>query len=168
LPILPFPALPDPARAWVYGAGQPVLGPDAELLLGRVEEFVRRWTAHGAPVVGGCDFLYDRFLLVAADEAATGVSGCSVDALFRTLKGVESEMGFTLLDSTLVYFRDPASTIQALPRAEFRQLVAAGDVSDSTIVFDNTVGTVGAIRHGDWERPFRGSWQERAFRPRKG
>jgi hypothetical protein len=164
MPIVPFTALPGPARVWVLGAAQPVLGRDAEHLLGRVESFVRGWLAHGEPVVGGCDWRYDRFLLLAADEDASGISGCSIDALFRVLKEVESELGVSLLDSSLVFFRDPASIIQALPRREFRELVVAGDVGERTIVFDNTVGTVGGIRSGQWERPFRGSWQERAFR----
>ena len=169
MPIAPFTAVPDSARPWVYGAVQPVLGADAERLLGRVESFLRCWAAHGEPVVGACDWRYDRFLIVAADEEATGVSGCSIDALFRTLKEAEGELGVSILDSSLVFFRDPASIVEALTRVEFRRLVEAGDVSERTIVFDNTVGTVGAIRSGEWERPFRGSWQERAFgrRPRR-
>jgi hypothetical protein len=166
LPLVPFTTVPDTARAWVFGALQPVLGEDAGRLLARVEDFIRGWLAHGEPVVGACDWLYHRFLLIAADEEATGVSGCSVDALFRSLKQAENELGVTLLDSSIVFYRDPAGIIQALPRAEFRDAVAIGDVGSGTIVFDNTVGTVGAIRHGEWERHFAGSWQERAFRPK--
>ena len=167
MPIVPFNTVPDSARAWIQAAAQPLLGADAERLFCRVETFLRSWAAHGAPVVGAFDWRYDRFLIVAADEAATGVSGCSLDALFRALKEAEAELGVTLLDSSLVFYRDLASAVQALPRADFRQLVEAGDVDARTIVFDNTVGSVGAIRSGDWERPFRGSWQERAFRRKR-
>jgi hypothetical protein len=161
---VPFSTLPDSARAWVFGAYQPILGRDAEHFLGCVEGFVRSWVAHGVPVVGACDWHYDRFLIVAADERATGVSGCSIDSLYRTLKGVEAELGVTLRDSSLVFYRDPAGIIQAVPRAQFRELVSLGEVGESTTVFDNTVGTVGAIRHGEWERPFAESWHSRAFK----
>jgi hypothetical protein len=164
LPNVPFATMPDAARVWVFGAAQPIIGPDAEHLLPAIDSFVRGWLAHGVPVVGASDWVYDRFLLIAADEKASGVSGCSIDSLFRTLKMAEAEIGVTLLDSSLVFFREPAGSVQALPRAEFRQLVAAGEIADDTIVFDNTVGDVGAIRRGEWERPFRESWHARAFR----
>lgn len=164
MPITPFPSAPDTARTWVFGASQPILGADAVRLLGRVDAFLRGWQAHGEPVVGTCDWRYDRFLLVAADEEATGVSGCSIDSLFRSLREVENEVGATLLDGSLVFYRDPAGAVLSVDRPRFRELVAVGDVGGTTIVFDNTVGSLGAVRRGEWERPFSGSWQERAFR----
>ncbi len=104
MPITPFASTPDAARTWVFGTSQPVLGEDAVRLLARVDGFLRGWRAHGAPVVGACDWRYDRFLLIAADEEATGVSGCSIDSLFRSLREVENEVGATVLDGSLVPF----------------------------------------------------------------
>jgi hypothetical protein len=164
LPSVPFASMPDAARVWVFGATQPVLGADAEHLLPFVDGFLRNWVAHGVPVVGGCDWIYDRFLMVAADEHASGVSGCSIDALFRSLKQVESDIGVSLLDASVVFYRDPSGEVQAATRDAFRGLVSMGEVEDHTIVFDNTVGSIGAIRRGEWERPFRESWHARAFR----
>jgi hypothetical protein len=36
-------------------------------------------------------------------------------------------------------------------------------VSEDTVVFDNTVATVGDLRAGKWERPFRDAWHAKAF-----
>jgi hypothetical protein len=94
---------------------------------------------------------------------ATGVSGCSIDTLYRALRLIEREIGVSILDGSLVFYRDPTGAVQAVERKRFREVVAAGDVLASTVVFDNTVGTVGAIRRGEWERRYAGSWQERAF-----
>lgn len=163
MPITHFPTIPDAARVWVLGAAQPVFGDEAATLLSQVERFIHGWAAHGAPVVGARDWRYDRFLLIAADEEATGVSGCSVDALYRALRLIEREIGVSILDGSLVFYRDPTGAVQAVERKRFREVVAAGDVLASTVVFDNTVGTVGAIRRGEWERRYAGSWQERAF-----
>ena len=46
--------------------------------------FVDAWTAHGGPVAGAYELVEDRFLLVDADDASTGVSVCSFDALTRS------------------------------------------------------------------------------------
>jgi hypothetical protein len=36
-------------------------------------------------------------------------------------------------------------------------------VGEDTVVFDNTVATVGDLRAGKWERPFRDAWHAKAF-----
>ena len=167
MPPVLFNNLPDDARVWVFGAVQPVVGRDAERLIDAVETFVHGWVAHGEPVVGSCDWRYDHFLIVAADERATGVSGCSIDSLFRTLKALEAEIGASLLDSSPVWYRDSGGHVNAVSRREFRELIEADEVDGATIVFDNTVNTVGQIRHGERERPLSESWHARAFIPRQ-
>ena len=163
MPAVPFPSLPSDARAWVFAATQPVVGSDAEDLLHEIDRFVHGWLAHGQPVVGSCDWRYDHFLLVAADERATGVSGCSIDSLFRSLRGLESRLGISLLDASPVWYRADGGHIVAVSRPEFRELVRAAEVGPETIVFDNTVTTVGQIEGGEWERKMAESWHGRAF-----
>lgn len=163
MPVFPFSSLPDNARVWVFASAQPILGDDAERLVAAAESFVRGWAAHGEPVVGAVDWRDDHFLLIAADEDATGVSGCSIDSLFNTLKQIERELGLSLLDSSLVWFRDDSGAVQVLPRGEFRELVDRGEVTSRTPVFDNTAGTLKQVREGEWERPFAESWHGKAF-----
>jgi hypothetical protein len=159
---VPFALLPDEARLWVFASPADIPADRSAELLRRVDEFLEEWHAHGHPVVGGRDWRHDRFLLIAADEAATGVSGCSTDALFRVFKTAERDLGITLLDGSLIWYRD-ADGIASTTRAEFRERVKQGQVTADTIVFDNTAPTVGDARAGRWERPMRESWHARAF-----
>lgn len=159
--------MPDAARLWVFAAAEPLPAEKAEQLLSRVDDFLGEWHAHGHPVVGARSLLHDRFLLIAADEEATGVSGCSIDSLFRVLKQAERDLGVDLLDSARVFHRDRAGELRSSTRAEFRQLAAEGAVGPEDTVFDNTVSTVGALRRGGWERPARESWHGRAFLPQQ-
>ena len=53
--------------------------------------------------------------------------------------------------------------MQGVPRPDFRRLAQAGEVGEETVVFDNTIGSVGDVRAGRWERPFRESWHARSF-----
>jgi hypothetical protein len=164
VPRLPFDRIPDSARLWIFGAAGPVGEAAADRIGRAVSDFIDGWTAHGAPVVGGADWRHDRFLLVAADEEATGVSGCSIDALFRTLSRLEKEIGVPLLDSSPVWFRQEDGSIECLDRAAFRARVELGEIGEDTPVFDNTVGSVGEVRAGRWERPFAEAWHAKAFR----
>lgn len=158
-----FSLLPPDARLWVFAAAEPLTGDRSARFLERVDEFVDGWLAHGHPVVGARDWRYDRFLLVGADERATGVSGCSLDTLFRAFKELEKELGVSLLDSSRVWFRTPEGEIRSATRPEFRALAAAGEVGEDTVVFDNTVGTVGDLLAGRWETRVRDSWHAKAF-----
>lgn len=157
-----FTDLPDEARLWIFASPTAITGAPAVRLLELVDGFLEGWHAHGHPVVGGRDWRYDRFLLVAADEAATGVSGCSTDALFKIFKGAEKELGITLLDGSLVWYRE-GEEIRSAGRGDFRERARAGGVTGDTFVFDNTVPTVGDVRAGRWERAAREAWHGRAF-----
>lgn len=163
MPAVPFDQLPGDARLWVFAAARPLDDAQQQALLSHADAFLVRWAAHGAPVVGGRELRHGRFLLIGADERATGVSGCSIDTLFRTLGELEGELGVPIRDGSLVYYRDASGEIQAEPRPAFRQRAAGGGVTDDTIVFDNTIGTVGELRAGAWERPLHESWHARAF-----
>ena len=158
-----FAALPDDARLWVFAASRPLSADESATVLARVEAFVRGWLAHGRPVTGAAEVRSGRFVLVSADERATGVSGCSIDSLFHTLGELEAQLGVNLRDSSTVLFRGAAGELRGATRPEFRAMARAGEVDGDSVVFDNTVATVGALRAGEWERPLREAWHARAF-----
>ena len=157
-----FERLPDEARLWVFASERPLAGGERAVLLGRVDEFLARWKAHGAPLAAGRAWLHDRFLAVAVDENVTPPSGCSIDALVRMLKGLESEIGSSLVDNTPVYYRS-ARGVERVTRGRFKQLADAGEVTPDTHVFNNTITQLREFRGGKWEGPARHSWQGRAF-----
>ncbi len=162
MPIIPFDRLPDHARLWVFAAERPLGASDAARLLEHVDAFLASWHAHQQPLACARDWRYDQFLLVGVDEASAGVSGCSVDALVRTMKALGQELGLGLLDHASVFYREAAG-IRRAARDEFAEHAAAGRVSPETTVFDNTVTTAGAVREGRWEGPAAQAWHGRAF-----
>jgi hypothetical protein len=163
MPAVPFSELPDYSRVWIFGASRPLTDDDSAQLLEVVDRFLDGWAAHGAPVVGARELRHDRFLIVGADERATGVSGCSTDTLFHALGAAGQALGVDFRDRTLVYWRDATGEIRSAPRAEFRALAAAGEVDGDTLVFDNTVATAGDLREGLWETRLANAWHARAF-----
>ncbi|MDH4044443.1 MAG: hypothetical protein OEY20_17720 [Gemmatimonadota bacterium] len=162
MPRVPFPSLPDHARLWVFAAERPLEGDARDRLLADVDAFLEHWAAHGAPLRCGRDLVHGRFLLVAVDEQAAGVSGCSIDALTRQLREHERQLGMALLDNGPVHYRTDDGVARA-SRVEFGTLADTGAVTPETVVFDNTVPDLGAVRAGKWETPARDTWYRRAF-----
>ncbi|HEX7189964.1 MAG TPA: hypothetical protein VF381_00175 [Thermoanaerobaculia bacterium] len=148
--------LSDDANVWIFPITPP-LG-DAEAMLGRVDAFLDAWAAHNVPVLAARELRENRFLIVAADKDAEK-SGCSIDRLFALVRTMERDLGVSMLDAGVVYYRDAEGAVRDAKRSEL------GDRADeSTIVFDTTAPTLGDIRRGTWERPARDSWHASLLR----
>ena len=157
MPRLPFEALPDDARVWVFGAANPLTGPASERLLGAVDEFLAQWNAHGSPLTCAREWRDGRFLAIGVDQSTAGASGCSIDGLFRTLARLEPELGTSLLGGGRVYYRDADGRITAATRSAFNQLAREGKVGPDTVAFDTSITSAQGWRE-QFERPVRESW----------
>ena len=62
-----------------------------------------------------------------------------------------------------LYYRRPDGSVNCVDRSAFRDHVARGEVTEKTIVFDNTVQTLGQLRNGNWQKPMRESWHYAVF-----
>lgn len=164
MPQIPFTQMPPHARLWIFSADRPLDAHDRETILETADAFLDSWAAHGAPLTSARALEYDRFLLVAVDEQAAGVSGCSIDALVHALQDVERKLGLKLLDHAPVSYRENGS-IKRVSRAEFSELAESGAVTQQTTVFDNTVQSIADVRNGKWETAASESWHGKVFFP---
>jgi hypothetical protein len=162
MPVVDFAALPATARLWIFAAERELNDAERDRLLEQVDGFLATWAAHGAPLTAARDFRYDRFLFVGVDEEAAGVSGCSIDALVRTMKGLEHEMGAALVDNSPVLYRKDGE-IRRVSRQRFAELAELGAVNLETTVFNNTLTKIGELVEGRWEVGAGESWHAQAF-----
>ena len=104
------------------------------------------------------DVLYDRFLIIVLDESAANASGCGIDKSVRFIKDLGENLNLDLFQRTVVYFREQAS-IRSNPIHEFWAMKKAGLIDGDTVLFDNTIQTLGDLRNR-WEIPFMASWHQ--------
>ncbi|MBX9929189.1 MAG: hypothetical protein K2X99_09780 [Gemmatimonadaceae bacterium] len=146
MPLIEFDRLPDDARIWVFAADAPVDDVDAPRLLKAVDSFLRTWKAHGEPLTCAREFRDEHFLVIGVDQSTAGASGCSIDGLFRVLKGIEEGIGASLVDGGRVYFRDVAGLVHGVPRPDWILLAKQGEVRTTTPAFDTTITTAAEYR----------------------
>lgn len=162
MPKIPFEGLPDSARLWVFPSDR-LLSPDEQDALVRsVEDGLADWSAHGSPVTWGVRIEQGQCLLIGVDETRTALTGCSIDSAIARIRELEVEFGTSLLDNGRIFLRE-GEAIRALSRRDFKKRVGEGTITAETVVFDNTIPTVGAFRRGAWEIPFYRSWHREAF-----
>ncbi len=158
-----FDVLAPGSRVWVFAASRPFTAAERQNLDALVERVLGKWDVK-QPGMRGCHaFVEDRFLLVGADESRETLDGCSVDAMMSWLMRFEREAGLRLVDRVIVHWRGADGAVRSASRAEFAALVASGEVTPETHVFDTTLARVDDLRRGLFEQPMRSTWHGRAF-----
>lgn len=153
-----FDQLAPTARTWVYLSDRTWNADEVRFIESAVRTFLENWTAHQQALSASFKLFHDRFLVIAVDQQVTGASGCSIDKSVAFIQELENKLQCRMMDRLLFAYKQEGN-IRVVRKDEFEQLAETGQISDSTIVFDNLVDTVQALNHR-WEIPFERSWHK--------
>mgnify|MGYP006936353696 FL=1 len=157
--LVPFSQLQDDARVWIYPSDRPFRSEELPLIKEQLEGFLDQWTAHQNALEASYELPYNRFIVLAVNQARGEASGCSIDASVRFIQSLEEQFEVALMDRMNVTFKQGAYlTHKSL--LDFKALCKAGSVSKNTIVFNNLLDTkLDYDQH--WEVPAAESWHSR-------
>lgn len=159
-----LPDLPDAARVWIHPAATPLSEETQTTLLDRLGAFVDTWSSHQQDVRGDVAVLYDRFVVLAGARVdGEDPSGCAIDDATHAVTAAADALGIEWVPSLHVLYRTSDGRIAAVSRGTFQDRVENGAVTTATTVFDPSVTTLGAVRHGAFEQPAGQSWHANAF-----
>ena len=144
------------SRVWIYQASRLFMLSEALEIEEMLETFVRDWKSHGTPVKGYANLFYGQFIVLMADESATGVSGCSTDSSVRLIKDIEQRFGVTMFDRLNLAFW-VKDKVQMVPMAQLSYALENGLISPDALYFNNTVQTKEELAT-KWLIPMKDSW----------
>ena len=150
--------LPDNARVWVYQSTRRLNGDEVILIESAMNHFIDEWTSHRQEVKGSGHVVYNRFIIMLADEEEVKLGGCSIDSSVRFIKKLEQKFNVNFFDRLNIAYKQ-GNDILSCSRDEFEQLLKKGVVDDNTIVFNNLVQTKLQLLT-KWEVPYRESWHK--------
>jgi hypothetical protein len=157
---LPADFAPD-SRVWIYQASQLFKISEALEMEPMLEAFVKSWNSHGIPVKGFAQLFFGRFIVLMADESATGVSGCSTDSSVRLIKSIEAKFGNDLFDRQMLAFMIK-ERVEMLPLSQLPYAIQNNFISPATLYFNNTVSTKEELEK-NWIVPSRETWLKKKF-----
>jgi hypothetical protein len=146
----------DNSRVWIYQSNRLFSIGEALEIEPLLEDFVKKWNSHGAKVKGFANLLFGQFIIIMADETATGVSGCSTDSSVRLIKEIEQLCKVNLFDRQLLAFV-VKEKIQMLPLVQLKHAVENNFISAETLYFNNLVLTKKDLLE-KWIVPVKNSW----------
>ena len=121
-----------------------------------LNNFAANWQSHGAPVKGYGNLFYGQFIVLMADERATGVSGCSTDSSVRLIKQIEQLFKVNMFDRQMLSFM-VKDKVQMLPLSQLQYAINNNFISPDTLYFNNLVQNKEELEN-KWLIPVKDSW----------
>ncbi len=153
-------SLPDHSRVWIYQSDRPFEEKEQIVLQSQLNAFVQDWSAHGSALTAVGEVVANQFIILAVDEKTAGASGCSIDKSVHFMQSLENQYVVHLFDRLNFTFLDAQNTVKMASSSDFKRLHTEGVLSDTTLVFDNLIKTVGELRT-TWLKPLASSWHKR-------
>jgi hypothetical protein len=126
-----------------------------------LQDFVTNWKSHGTPVKGFANLFFGRFIVLMADESATGVSGCSTDSSVHLIKAIEKKYNVELFNRQLLAFI-LHDKIEQLPMAQVQYAITNKFINEKSLYFNNTITTKQQLET-EWIVPAVETWLRKMF-----
>ncbi|MEP7142425.1 MAG: hypothetical protein ABI707_06130 [Ferruginibacter sp.] len=146
----------DSSKVWIYQSNRLFFISEALQIEEMLEQFVNGWKSHGSTVKGYANIFFGQFIVLMADETATGISGCSTDSSVRVIKEIEQKMNVQLFERQTLAFV-VKEKIQLLPLSQLSYAVKNDFINGDTLYFNNTVLTKKELLQ-NWIIPIKESW----------
>jgi hypothetical protein len=144
------------SRVWIYQSSRLFTLNEALAIEDLLNDFTGNWLSHGTPVKGASYLFFGQFIILMADEKATGVSGCSTDSSVRLIKDIEQRFGVNMFDrTTLAFF--VKDKVQLLPLSQLQYAFDNRFIDSHTLYFNNLVQTKEELEN-NWIISIKDSW----------
>jgi hypothetical protein len=144
------------SRVWIYQSSRIFAINEALEIEQMLKEFTMQWKSHGIPVKGSAYLFFGQFIVLIADETATGVSGCSTDSSVRLIKDIEQRFGVNMFDRTTLAFV-VKDKVQLLPLSQLQYAFDNQFITGDTLYFNNIVQTKEELEN-KWIVPVKDTW----------
>ncbi len=144
------------SRVWIYQSSRLFTLNEALAIEDLLNDFTTKWLSHGTPVKGAGYLFFGQFIILMADEKATGVSGCSTDSSVRLIIDIEQRFGVNMFDRTTLAFV-VKDKIQLLPLSQLQYAFDNRFIDSHTLYFNNLVQTKAELEN-NWLVPIKDSW----------
>ncbi len=146
----------DNSRVWIYQSSRLFFISEALEMEDMLTDFAANWKSHGVPVKGFANLFFGHFIILMADESATGVSGCSTDSSVHLIKYIEEKYKVQMFDRQNLAFI-VKDKIQLLPLNQLEYAVENNFIDANTLYFNNTVLSKKELVE-KWIIPVKDSW----------
>jgi len=132
---IPFDALPQSARIWIYQADKKFSSEEKNIISEALETFSNQWLVHGKPIQASYLIAYDQFIILTANDET---SGCSIDNSVRIIKSLGESLNINFFDRNRIAFKEKEE-VKVILLEDLRAQYEAGVWNGQTLTFNNLI-----------------------------
>ncbi|HTO15540.1 MAG TPA: hypothetical protein VLZ83_07205 [Edaphocola sp.] len=146
----------DSSRVWIFQSTRPFTDQQVLEINEQLLHFTAQWVVHGHPVTGWGKLLFNRFIVMMAEEKEEKISGCSSDSMERVIKSIEKQYDCSLFDRLSITFLVKDKP-EVLPMNQVQYAIDKDFINKDTLLFNNLVATKKELLE-KWLSPLSESW----------
>lgn len=129
---------------------------EVDFIANNMEQFMKKWAAHGKELFANFELIEPYFLVVAVDDSKVPPSGCSIDASVHFIQELQTHLDLDFFDRLNVAYQK-GEEINLEHINKLTEKVEDNDISSDILVFDNLVETLGEMKQ-NWLKPMQDTW----------
>jgi hypothetical protein len=152
---VPFNQLSPASKVWIYQADKKLTSQQINIISESLRAFTEQWLVHGAALEASFEIRYDQFIILAANDTA---SGCSIDTSVRIMKELGEKTGVDFFNRNLVGFlREKEVVLIPLPKLKS---AFHSEWNEESLYFNNAVSSKEEFLE-KWITPAKTTWLSR-------
>ena len=154
--IVDFKTMPDDSRIWIYQSNRDFNESEIGVIKDKTISFLDNWQAHGKDLECSYSIIDKRFIILAVNESANPIGGCSIDFSLQLIKDISNTIGIDLLNRLVVNYRLD-NKVESLSLSDLKNKIKDGDFSPETIIFNTAINSKSEL-FNNFEIDIRSSW----------
>jgi hypothetical protein len=154
-----YKSIADDAKVWIYPSSRKFYKTEIEAVENEVKQFIENWKKDDNDFKVSYQFLYNRFIVLIADDATSPLTNIDIDASVSFILQLQETYNVQLLDKMNVCFKQ-GEFVQYKELKDFKKLLKNKAVTGKSIVFDNLITNNHDFKNF-WETPIEDSWYSR-------
>jgi hypothetical protein len=154
-----YKSISNDAKVWVYPSSRKFYPTEIPEIEQKLKEFVENWKLEDEHFKVSYQFLYDRFIILVADDSETVLTNADIDASVAFILQLQETYKVALLDKMNACFKQ-GEYVQYKELKDFKKLLKNKAVTAKTIIFDNLINNKEDLENY-WELAIEDSWYNR-------
>lgn len=151
--------LSEEAKVWIYPASRKFYANEVDTIETKVKAFIENWKSDDENFLASYQFLYNRFIVLVADDTKSNLSNNDIDASVSFILELQNQYEVELLDKMNVCFKQ-GEYVQYKDLKDFKKLLKNKAITGKTTIFDNLITNNDDFKNF-WEIPIEESWYSR-------
>ena len=154
-----YKSISNDAKVWVYPSSRKFYPAEIPEIEQKLKEFVENWKLEDEHFKVSYRFLYDRFIILVADDSEIVLTNTDIDASVGFILQLQETYKVALLDKMNACFKQ-GEYVQYKELKDFKKLLKNKAVTAKTIIFDNLINNKEDLENY-WELAIEDSWYNR-------